>query len=316
MAFDKAHTKFFKKRLTFLSNCCTVVQVRLIFNFKGETYMYNKLRVKKKVISIALALVLSASLVAGLPMNVFAMNGKSGVATATHVVYDFDIKNVIELANGETFNAANHVQNVNPASATASYSVKHQTVFGDGQWVLDGDGKVQKPGIAEVEVQVGSASKSTYIIANIDGILRNAAAAASAASNAASDAGSNAAFNAAFAAATLASNAANFSFNSFKTSVATSADFVAYNASKAYDAADNDDAKFAWDFAMGACYDIKTACSKGLELESKLETACMAYWTAEAIWTQLGNNTDNLTQCRKRVNVLHEAIGLCYKERF
>ncbi len=44
--------------------------------------MRNKFKLKKKLASIALALVLAAQPLASLPMNVFAGTGKTGVITA------------------------------------------------------------------------------------------------------------------------------------------------------------------------------------------------------------------------------------------
>ncbi len=55
--------------------------------------MYNKFKVKKKVISIALALALAAQPLASFPMNVFAGTGKKGVMTAPELVKSVQIKN-------------------------------------------------------------------------------------------------------------------------------------------------------------------------------------------------------------------------------
>ena len=44
--------------------------------------MHNKFKIIKKIISIALALVMASSSIASLPMNVFAGTGKNGVTTA------------------------------------------------------------------------------------------------------------------------------------------------------------------------------------------------------------------------------------------
>ena len=44
--------------------------------------MHNKFKVKKKLISIALTLVLAAQPLVTLPMNVFAGTGKNGVIKA------------------------------------------------------------------------------------------------------------------------------------------------------------------------------------------------------------------------------------------
>ena len=141
--------------------------------------MYNKFKVKKKIISIALALAMTASSVANLPMNVFAGTvypgkRKSAATKAPHVVYDFDIKNVIELRPGEMFNVNEHVKNIRPQGATVSYTVESQTVFaaGDDQWleVISDKGQVRKPGIARVRVEVGDVYKYTYIVAGSESI--------------------------------------------------------------------------------------------------------------------------------------------------
>ena len=143
--------------------------------------MYNKFKVKKKIISIALALVMTASSVASLPMNVFAGNvypGKQKNAATTaspHVVYDFDIKNVIELDSGQTFNLNDHVTNIRPQGAAFEYVIEY--LFANTE-IFDIDRKVINPGIAKFKVDVGNVSKEAYIVADINGILAYAADAA------------------------------------------------------------------------------------------------------------------------------------------
>ena len=132
--------------------------------------MYNKFKVKKKIISIALALAMTASSVANLPMNafagtVYAGKRKNAATTAPHVVYDFDIKNVIELRPGQTFNVNYYVRNIQPQGASVSYTVGSQTAFVDGKNVFDADGKVQNPGLAKAKVTVGNVSKEAYVVA-------------------------------------------------------------------------------------------------------------------------------------------------------
>ena len=133
--------------------------------------MYNKFKVKKKIISIALALIMTASSVASLPMNafagtVYAGKRKNAATTASpYVVYDFDIENVIRLDSGRTFDVNYRVENVRPQGATVSYTVESQTAFVDGKNVFDADGKVQNPGLAKVKVTVGNVSKEAYIVA-------------------------------------------------------------------------------------------------------------------------------------------------------
>ena len=143
--------------------------------------MYNKFKVKKKIIYIALALVMTASSVASLPMNVFAGNvypGKQKNAATTaspHVVYDFDIKNVIELDSGQTFNLNDHVTNIRPQGAAFEYVIEY--LFANTE-IFDIDRKVINPGIAKFKVDVGNVSKEAYIVADINGILAYAADAA------------------------------------------------------------------------------------------------------------------------------------------
>ena len=141
--------------------------------------MSNKFKVKKKLVSIALALALGVQPLASLPMNVFAGTGKNGVIMAPTVETNFELDNIIELKAGETFNVNNYVKNIQPQGANVNYQFESLLAFEAGAVLVD-DGKVTNPWIAKVKVTVGVVSKETYIIANINGIL-NAANAANAA---------------------------------------------------------------------------------------------------------------------------------------
>ena len=46
------------------------------------------------------------------------------------------------------------------------------------------------------------------------------------------------------------------------------------------------------------------ALKKAIDLESKLKTAYMAYRVAEAVWTQLNDNSNNLKACKARAGKL------------
>ena len=137
--------------------------------------MSNKFKVKKKVISIALALVLAAQPLCAFPMNVFAGTGKNGVIKAPTVAANFELAKIIELRNGEKFDVNDHVKIIKPQGATVSYNVESQTVFSGSGNLLDDAGQVQNPGIAKVKVTVGGVSKEIYVITDINGMLRAAA---------------------------------------------------------------------------------------------------------------------------------------------
>ena len=273
--------------------------------------MSNKFKVKKKLVSIALALALGVQPLASLPMNVFAGTGKNGVIMAPTVETNFELDNIIELKAGETFNVNDHVTNIQPEGATVSYNVESQTVFDSGEGateVLDVSGTVQKPGIAKVKVAVGGVSKETYIIADINGMLNAAEDAAFDAGDAAvggiskASKASYAAFDAANAAASNASD------------VASKASDVAIYANSAYNAS-NGQAQTAWNVAKKACESAKTALKEGLDLESKLKTAYMAYRVAEAVWIQFGTDQANLNKCQKIANALQKVIDRLYSDK-
>ena len=266
--------------------------------------MFSKFKVKKKLVSIALALALAAQPLASFPMNVFAGTGKNGVMVAPTITYSFDLDNIIELAANTKFDAAAHAKNITPQDATVNYTVESQTVFSNNanDAVLDNDGKVIKPGIAKVKVEIGSVSKETYIIADINGILTAAKVAVNDAAFAAALADAVDALAAADAAAKAAAYAA----------VDAAADAAAY-AADAYAAVEAADYV---NVAKTACEAAKTALEKGLDLESKLKTAYMAYRVAEAVWTQLGDDyATNLETCQKNANALKEVINACYSDK-
>ena len=134
--------------------------------------MRNKFKVKKKLVAIALALVLAAQPLCAFPMNVFAGTGKNGVIKAPTVAVNFELAKIIELRNGEKFDVNDHVTIIKAQDATVSYTVESQTVFSGSGNLLDDSGQVQNPGIAKVKVTVGGASKETYIIADINAMLK------------------------------------------------------------------------------------------------------------------------------------------------
>ena len=274
--------------------------------------MYNKFKVKKKIISIALALVLAVQSLASLPMNAFAGNAFAGKRKS------FGIDNIIgseaneqivesqtDFADDENvldFDVSNYVKNITPQGATASYTVESQTAFADGENVLDEDGKVINPGIAKVKVTVNGVSKKTCTIADISGILGSAI-------DAAEDANAAAMFAGEAGMASLAAGAAIFAWESGMASLAAvEARSAAVEARSAAVEARSAAVKAAWNVAKNACESAKTALDIGLNLESELKTAYMAYRVAEAVWTQLGNNMDNLNKCKKRADALQELI--------
>ncbi len=132
--------------------------------------MYNKFKVKKKVISIALALALATQPLATLPMNVFAntppmnifaytppMNvsagtGKNGVMVAP---LKADVK---ELNKGQKLKT--------------EYIVSKSVAFSDEN-VLNGS-EIQGPGIVYAKEKVDNSMRDVYIIADINGILNAA----------------------------------------------------------------------------------------------------------------------------------------------
>ena len=284
--------------------------------------MYNKFKVKKKIISIALALVLAVQPFASFPMNAFAGNSFAGKRK------NFDIDNIIELGNGEIFDVGVHVKNIKPQGATASYSVESQTVFGEGNAVLDEDGKVINPGILKVKVEVGGVSKETYVIADIGGILKTAENASDAASKAAVASYPDpidALLNrfrliANHKAASIKLGASSLYFMAAAcVGVDKDSEVVAEAAKAAEEFAKNfrapEDAKAAWNAAKNACESAKTAWNKGSNLEAELQVVCMAYWIAEAIWTQIGNNQANINACKAKVDALQEVIDSVYSDK-
>ena len=247
--------------------------------------MRNKFKLKKKLASIALALVLAAQPLASLPMNVFAGTGKTGVITAP-LKADFK-----ELNKGQI--------------VSSKYIVSKSVAFGEGA-VLNGR-SVQGPGIVYAQEIVGNSMRDVYIIADIKGMLNAAYAAAYAAADAASAASADD--------AVIAATSADDAVNAVATSAATSAvNAVATAATYAYNASDGQ-AKTAWNVAEKACKSAKKALEKGIDLESKLKTAYMAYRVAEAVWIQLGNNPTNLDACKERADALQKVIDRLYSDK-
>ena len=242
--------------------------------------MRNKFKLKKKLVSIALALALAAQPLASLPMNVFAGTGKTGVMMAP-LKADFK-----ELNKGQ--------------SVSSKYIVSKSVAFGEGA-VLNGR-IVQGPGIVYAQEIVGNSMRDVYIIADIKGMLNAARAAAKVAAVFAANAAARAAVNAA--------NAANAANNPTANAANVAAVF-ANNA--AANAADN--VRAAWNVAKNACDLAKTALEKGIDLESKLKTAYMAYRVAEAVWIQLGNNPTNLDACKERADALQKVIDRLYSDK-
>ena len=302
--------------------------------------MSNKFKLKKKLVSIALALALAAQPLASFPMNVFAGTGKNGVMKAPTIPYSFDLDTIIELAADA--NVAAHAKNIQPQGATVGHEVESQTVFGDGDTVLDTAGNVINPGIAKIKVKVGDVLKETYIIADINGILTAYDAAAYDAADAAAYAAAAAAANDVFNAAAYAAYAA--------------ADAAAYAASNAdaYDAADDaaDDAYDAWadsygtavdgvvraivvDYKaatadeqkkkdwLGAVYAAVKAAKKmtdknGLDLEAKLKIAHMAYRIAQFTWLYNATEGDRETKakaCEVKADALQQMIDKVYADK-
>ena len=274
--------------------------------------MYNKFKVKKKIISIALAIALAAQPLATFPMNVFAGNALGG---KKKVDSGFEVDNIVELEANKQFDVNDYVKNIKPQGATVSYTVESQNAFSGGENVLDEDGKVINSGIAKVKVTVNGVSKKTYIVADIEGILG--------ASSAASDATSR---TSELAGLMAVSHVHSFKSLCFYVTAYAGRDKDSGAVSKCAEAAEkvasdlrsaaeeaSGDVKVAWNAAKNACESAKTAWNKGRNLEAELQIACVAYCMAEAIWTQLGNNQANLNACKAKVNALQEVIGACYK---
>ncbi len=125
--------------------------------------MRNKFKLKKKLISIALALALATQPLTTLPMNVFAGTGENGMLTAP---LKADLK---ELNYGQQIKS--------------KYIVQKSVDFSDKK-VLSAR-IVQAPGIVYAKEKIGNSMRDVYIIADINEILRSAAAYAAYAAGAA-----------------------------------------------------------------------------------------------------------------------------------
>ncbi len=306
--------------------------------------MSNKFKLKKKLVSIALALALGVQPLASFPMNVFAGTGKNGVQEAPTVAYSFDIDNIIELAADAKFDVAAHAKNITPQDATVNYTVESQTVFSNNanDAVLDNDGKVIKPGIAKVKVEIGSVSKETYVIADINGILTaayaangtvyatvavaNADVAAAAAAHAAAAADADAAAIAADKAAHDADKAAHAvvyaaAYDAWADSYGTAVDGVVSAIVADYKAATVDEQpKKDW---LGAAYAAvkaakKMSDGKGLDLEAKLKIAYMAYRIAQFTWLYNTKDEDKdakASDCKGKADALQQMIDKVYADK-
>ena len=302
--------------------------------------MSNKFKLKKKLVSIALALALAAQPLASFPMNVFAGTGKNGVMKAPTIPYSFDLDTIIELAADA--NVAAHAKNIQPQGATVGHEVESQTVFGDGDTVLDTAGNVINPGIAKIKVKVGDVSKDTYIIADINGILTaayaangtvyatvavaNADVAAAAAAHAAAAADADAAAIAADKAAHDADKAAHAvvyaaAYDAWADSYGTAVDGVVSAIVADYKAATVDEQpKKDW---LGAAYAAvkaakKMSDGKGLDLEAKLKIAYMAYRIAQFTWLYNTKDEDKdakASDCKGKADALQQMIDKVYADK-
>ena len=302
--------------------------------------MSNKFKLKKKLVSIALALALAAQPLASFPMNVFAGTGKNGVMKAPTIPYSFDLDTIIELAADA--NVAAHAKNIQPQGATVGHEVESQTVFGDGDTVLDTAGNVINPGIAKIKVKVGDVSKDTYIIADINGILTaayaangtvyatvavaNADVAAAAAAHAAAAADADAAAIAADKAAHDADKAAHAvvyaaAYDAWADSYGTAVDGVVRAIVVDYKAATADEQKKKdW---LGAVYAAvkaakKMSDGKGLDLEAKLKIAYMAYRIAQFTWLYNTKDEDKdakASDCKGKADALQQMIDKVYADK-
>ena len=312
--------------------------------------MRNKFKLKKKLVSIALALVLAAQPLASLPMNVFAGTGKNGMLTAP---LKADLK---ELNYGQ--------------QVTSKYIVQKSVDFSDKK-VLSAR-IVQGPGIVYAKEKVGNLMRDVYIIVDINGMLQVARGAANAAYKVAKAAykaakaagkATNKAAKATYKAAKAAAKAAYSAYSAYSVKAAAAKAAVANSAAKAAakaapkaaakaaaKAAQNaDDAYNAWagvyktkvdgvvsDIVekykaatdeeqlkkdwLGAAYAAVKAAKKmsdgnGLDLEAKLKIAYMAYRIAEAVWIQLDNNPTQLEKCKKNADALQEVIDRMYSDK-
>ena len=117
--------------------------------------MSNKFKVKKKLVSIILALALGAQPLASLPMNVFAGTGKTGVMKAPEI----------------KLNPAIMKMKVGQKIDTSKYEVKNSIAFsvgGDGE-AVGSDGRVSKPGI--ICVTDKKTGKDKYVVADAPSVV-------------------------------------------------------------------------------------------------------------------------------------------------
>ncbi len=281
--------------------------------------MSNKFKLKKKLVSIALALVLAAQPLASLPMNVFAGTGENGMLTAP---LKADLKEL------------NHGQQV-----SSKYIVQKSVDFSDKN-VLSGR-VVQAPGIVYAKEKVGNSMRDVYIIADINGML-NAASVAAQVAKAASEASyypTNAAWGAALAVRAAKATNADADKAAWVTADAALAadandagivgsDIGWYNACEsnvdrvvsalvANYKEEMNSSKRAWLNAAYAAVKVvkKMSDGKELDLEAKLKIAYMAYRVAEAVWIFLDSNPTKLEECKKNADALQKVIDRMYSDK-
>ena len=297
--------------------------------------MSNKFKLKKKLVSIALALALAAQPLASFPMNVFAGTGKNGVMEAP---LKADVKEL----------EINH-------KVGTKYIVSKSVAFSDKN-VLNGR-EIQEPGIVYAQEKIGSSTRDVYIIADINGILRAANTAAAYAADAAKAAAAFAAYAADAAAAYAAASSADAAASAASSAAyaaAYAADAADADAAAAYAAADayDDDAYDAWADSYGTAVDgvvsaivadykaatvdeqpkkdwlgaayaavkaaKKMSDGKGLDLEAKLKIAYMAYRIAQFTWLYNTKDEDKdakASDCKGKADALQQMIDKVYADK-
>ena len=291
--------------------------------------MFNKFKLGRKFISMALVFALAASLIFEPSIQVFA-----GEDDSDSMIISTE-PDVIELKKNSIMDSSYRIN-----------TQKAPVGFGSGG-VLNDSKKITGPGIIYVQKTVDGQKRDAYIVADITEILKGASAANAAdaatdlpnafvAADHAASAAKNAATGAAYDAVDAAINAANAAANAAaNVKVAASAAAAAANAAAAaydvanavafnaaYDSDNDDDALDAWaeSYAKNATKIIskivgaykktkddnvekawviaayagaraaqKMSDGQGLDLEAKLKIAHMAYRIYEVIWTQLLN---------------------------
>ena len=289
--------------------------------------MRNKFKLKKKLVSIALALVLAAQPLASLPMNVFAGTGENGMLTAP---LKADLK---ELNPGQQIKS--------------KYIVQKSVDFSDKK-VLSAR-VVQAPGIVYAKEKIGNSMRDVYIIADLNGILNAAAEVEAAAAEAVKAPSVAAQAAAAQIAAQAAAEAAKAAWAAAEAAEAAEAAQIAAQAAQigakiaALNYADwvefykkrvdgvfsaivadydpnSDQTKKDWLNAAYAAVKAakKMADGKGLDLEAKLKIAYMAYRIAQFTWLHATSVPDKQTkanECKERADALQEVIDRMYSDK-